>query len=165
MVSKILDNFPIHFFFLFMLLCPFLKLCLKFIWSDFLRRSFQHMQKIQSLPQREYKEIYLKPSVRDCFHQYSLTVERHHNHSNFYKEKYLTGTCLWFQKFSPLSLGQEAWEHAADVVLERELEGSASRPEGSGKRETWSGLGSETPKPTLSDKLPPLRPQLLIPFN
>jgi hypothetical protein len=38
-----------------------------------------------------------------------LVVKRHHDHSNFYEEKHLTGDGLTVQRFSPLSSWWEAW--------------------------------------------------------
>ena len=42
----------------------------------------------------------------------SITVMRHHDHRNSYKEKHLIGADLQFQRFSPLMLWREAWQHA-----------------------------------------------------
>ena len=42
---------------------------------------------------------------------------RHHDQGNSYKRKHLIGTGLQFQRLSPLSSGQEEWQHA-DMVLE-----------------------------------------------
>jgi hypothetical protein len=46
-------------------------------------------------------------------------VKRHHDHDNSYKEIYFIGDGLQFQKFSPLSLWQEALQ--TDTVLAKEL--------------------------------------------
>ena len=51
----------------------------------------------------------------------SIAVKRHHDHSNSYKGKHLTGDGLLFQRFSPLSSRQETRQCAADMVLEKEL--------------------------------------------
>ena len=48
-----------------------------------------------------------------------ISVERYHDHVNFYKEKYLIkATCLQFQRFSKLSSWQGACGVPAEVVLE-----------------------------------------------
>ena len=70
----------------------------------------------------------------------SIAVRRHHDHGNSYKEKHLTGTGLQFQRFSPLSSWQEAWQysdrHAGEVA-----ESSTSGSTGSRKRERETGPG------------------------
>ena len=38
-------------------------------------------------------------------------MKRHHDLGNSYKEKYLIGAGLQFQRVSSLSLCQEAWQH------------------------------------------------------
>ena len=38
-------------------------------------------------------------------------MKRHHDHGNSYKRKHLIGAVLQFQRFSPLSLWQEAWQY------------------------------------------------------
>lgn len=45
-------------------------------------------------------------------------MKKHHGHGNSYIKKYLTGTCLYFQRLSPLSAWRETWQQA-DVILER----------------------------------------------
>jgi hypothetical protein len=39
-------------------------------------------------------------------------VKTHHNQGTFSKGGHLTGTGLQFQRFSPLSSWQEAWQHS-----------------------------------------------------
>jgi len=42
----------------------------------------------------------------------SFAMKRHHDQGNFYKGKHLIGAGLQFQKFSPESSWQEAWQRA-----------------------------------------------------
>ena len=40
-----------------------------------------------------------------------IAVKRHNDQGNSFKRKHLIGAGLQFQRFSPLSLGQEAWQY------------------------------------------------------
>jgi hypothetical protein len=42
----------------------------------------------------------------------AIAVNRHQDHGNSYKEKYLIGPGFQFQRFGPLSPWWEAWQHA-----------------------------------------------------
>jgi hypothetical protein len=46
-----------------------------------------------------------------------IAVKRHCDQSNSYKGKHLMGSCLQFQRFSPSSSWQEAWQCSGDMVL------------------------------------------------
>lgn len=53
----------------------------------------------------------------------SITVKRHHNHSNSYKGQHLIGAGLKFQRCSPLLTLWEDGSAQADIVLEKDLRG------------------------------------------
>jgi hypothetical protein len=68
----------------------------------------------------------------------SIALKRYHDHSNSYKEKNFIGIGLQFQRLSPLSSWQEAWQHTgcgAGEVVEFSISGST----GNKKRERWGG--------------------------
>jgi hypothetical protein len=48
-------------------------------------------------------------------------VKRHHDNGSSYKGKHFIGAGLQFQRSGSLSSWQEAWQHADNVVLEKEL--------------------------------------------
>jgi hypothetical protein len=56
-------------------------------------------------------------------------VKRHHDHGNSYKGKHLVEDGLNFQRFSPVSSWQEAWQragrHGAEEVTGSSISGSA----------------------------------------
>ena len=60
-------------------------------------------------------------SVRVC-----VALKRHHDQGNFYKGQYLIGAGLQFQRFSPLSSWQEAWQCAGRHGTLERAECSAS---------------------------------------
>jgi hypothetical protein len=47
-----------------------------------------------------------------CVCQSFISVKKHHDSGNAYKDKHLVGAGLQFHWFTPLSSWQEAWQHA-----------------------------------------------------
>lgn len=86
-----------------MLLCLSLRV-VSFLQVDNIVSSF-----------RSPSEVWMtKPTILSSIYggylsQCSVTVKRQHDHCNSHKRKYLTGTCLQFQKFSPLSIVAGTW--------------------------------------------------------
>ena len=83
-----------------------------------------------------------------CLSRCSIALKGCSDHSNSYKGKHLSGTCLQFQRFCPLSswwgAGWRAGKHAAGEGAESSMLGSKD----SRKRETLGlAWASETPKP------------------
>ena len=77
--------------------------------------------------------------------QFSIVVSRHQNYSSSYKEQYLIGAGLQFQRTtSPLlSSWQGGWQQAgrqAGMVLGKELRALHPDPQAAG-RETSSAMG------------------------
>ena len=56
----------------------------------------------------------------------AIAVNRHQDHGNSYKEKYLIGAGFQFQRFSPLSPWWEAWQHAGRHGARERAESSMS---------------------------------------
>ena len=50
-----------------------------------------------------------------------IAVKRHHDQGNSYKGKHSTGTGSQVQRLGSLSSWWEAWQHAEDMVMEKEL--------------------------------------------
>jgi hypothetical protein len=58
----------------------------------------------------------------ECCLRVSTAVKRHRDQDNSYKDKHFIGTCLQFQRFSPLWPWQESWQHTGRCgALEQEL--------------------------------------------
>lgn len=62
-------------------------------------KDFKHVQAEGNRNGKSLEAFYLRVSN---------AVTRHHEHGKSYKEKYLIGACLQFQKFSLLSSWHEA---------------------------------------------------------
>ena len=93
----------------------------------------------------------------------SFCCEKTHDHGNSCKLKYLIGTGLQFQRFSPLSSWQKAWWHTGRHGAGEGTESSTSRSTGSRKRKSLGlAWAFETSKPIPSDTLPPARSCLLM---
>lgn len=72
-----------------------------------------------------------------CLTCYSIAAQRHHDQDNSYKRKHLTGACLQFRRFTPLSFmagSREAWCWSSSqelyILVQRQQAG----------RETWPGV-------------------------
>jgi hypothetical protein len=70
----------------------------------------------------------------------SIAMKRHHDHGKSYKEKYLIGTGLQVQRFSPLLSWWVAWQHAGRHGAGEGAESSTSRLAGS-RTKHWAWLG------------------------
>jgi hypothetical protein len=74
-----------------------------------------------------------------------IAVKRHHDHGLSYKGKHLIGAGLQFQRFSPLSLYQEAWwhvgRHGAGVMRILHLD-----PQAAGRERHWTWVELLTPQ-------------------
>jgi hypothetical protein len=69
----------------------------------------------------------------------SIAMMRHHDQGNVYKEQYLIGAGLQFQRLSPLSSWLEAWQHPSRHGAVERCESSASRSACSQERLAPSG--------------------------
>lgn len=49
-----------------------------------------------------------------------VAMKRYHDQGKSYQSKHLVGADLQFQRLSPPSSWQEAWQYIADMVLEKE---------------------------------------------
>jgi len=68
-------------------------------------------------------------------------MNRCHEHSNSYKRKHLIGAVLQFQRFSPLSPWQEAWQHAGRYGAQEELRAPLPNLQVAGRSERhWAWL-------------------------
>lgn len=75
-----------------------------------------------------------------CIDECSIAVISHHDHSNFYKEKYFIWNGLQFHRISLLSSLREAWQHAhggREVAESSTMELAGRRKK---KLGTWPGI-------------------------
>ena len=71
-----------------------------------------------------YKWEYINySSIKNCFY---FAVKRHHDQGNSYKEKYLIGAGLYFQRLSPLSSLQKSWQQGGRQYSGEGAESSTS---------------------------------------
>ena len=72
-------------------------------------------------------------------------VKRHHDQVNSYKGKHLTEVGLQVQRFCPLSLWQEAWQHTSRCSAGEGAESSTSWLEGRRRRLRHTSSNNATP--------------------
>ena len=72
-------------------------------------------------PQRKKSGKRKKKLWQSVLDRVSTAVKRHHDLDNSYKGKHFIVAGLQFQRFAPLSSGQEAGQRADRHVLEKEL--------------------------------------------
>jgi hypothetical protein len=95
-----------------------MKLYLKHLTAFVIQSPKVHTPLIKSIPITSVPQYLVATSV---LVRVSIAVERHHNHGNSYKGIHLIEAGLQFQKFSPLSLWQEAWWQAGIHGAREEL--------------------------------------------
>ena len=101
--------------------------------------SYSSCSKLKLEPHHIPSCIEYPPSLRyesrDCaLVKITIAVKRNHDQGNSYKEQYLIGSGLHFQRFSPSSSRQEAWQHVG-----RHGGGGAER-----SMSSWKGSQGQT---------------------
>ena len=116
------------------------------VWASQMTMFCPNVKRLDSPEPRSY-----------YFGQCSTAVKRHHDHDNSYNRKRLIGAGLQFQRFNSLLSWWEAWRHPGRHGAREELGVLSTFGPAGSRREKTVGLAwaSETPKPTLSDTLPP----------
>jgi hypothetical protein len=106
----------------------------------------------------------LKGPLPKCLSQWSTAVKRHHGHRSSWlkKKNHSVGTCLQFQRLSPLLSWQETWQnvgkHDAGELRVLHLD-----PQAAGRERHWAWNDLLKPQiPPPSNILPLTRPCLLI---
>ena len=99
------------------------------------------------------------PALVWC-HRVSIVRKRHHGQGSSYKEKHLIGAGLQFQRFSPFSSWQIAWQHPGrhgageraelSILIRRQQKGIVSHRQQKGRLSSTLGRAwaKETSNPT-----------------